>query len=117
MCLLREWIRKRPAGSVRRGVEWVRSASLHHSTDTGRASSRAGAGKEEVEPPAIGPDHGTNVRSRPRVCQADVIFSGSVTRAAALLALLLVCRVSPPPAAAQGLPPYSPINPVAASRS
>jgi hypothetical protein len=40
-----------------------------------------------------------------------------VTRAAALLALLLVCRVSPPPAAAQGLPPYSPINPVAASRS
>ncbi|HEX6616392.1 MAG TPA: hypothetical protein VF046_08815, partial [Gemmatimonadales bacterium] len=39
-----------------------------------------------------------------------------MTRAAALLALLLVCRVSPP-AAAQGLPPYSPINPVAASRS
>lgn len=40
-----------------------------------------------------------------------------MTRAAALLALLLVCRVSPPAAAAQGLPAYSPINPVATARS
>lgn len=39
-----------------------------------------------------------------------------MTRAAALLAFLLVCRVCPP-AAAQGLPEYAPINPVASSRS
>ena len=40
-----------------------------------------------------------------------------MTRAAAFLPFLLVCVVSAPPALAQGLPAYSPINPVAASRS
>src|SRR3990172_2449452 len=90
--------------------------ALQHPTDTGRASSRAGAGKVE-EPPAVGPDHEFNVRGRSRVCQASYLFL-PVTQPTALRTGLLVCLlIAPHPAPAQGLPAYSPVNPVADSRT
>jgi hypothetical protein len=41
----------------------------------------------------------------------------SVTRAAAVLAAIVLCSATPPPAAAQGLPAYTPVNPMADSRT
>ena len=91
--------------------------ALHHATDTGRASSHAGAGKVEVEPPTLGPDHGFNVRAGPRLCQASYLF-GLVKRPSPVrTGLVILSCLLPRSAPAQGLPPYAPINPVADSRT
>src|SRR5882724_1291885 len=91
--------------------------ALHHATDTGRASSHAGVGKVE-EPPAVGLDHGTNVRAGPRVCQASYLLPPVIPfRLAALAGLLVRLVFTPGPAAAQGLPAYAPVNPMADSRT
>ena len=58
-----------------------------------------------------------NVRAGPRVCQASYLFR-LVNRLGPVLAFLSSLLGLPSPAVqAQGLPAYSPINPVAESRT
>ena len=95
--------------------------ALRHATDTGRASSRAGAGKVEVEPPAVGPDHEfERTGRRSRVCQASLSFPPVIRSTRRPLAGLLVCVALVAAAARRarrGCRPSRPINPVAASRT
>jgi len=57
-------------------------------------------------------EHGLTLHSAARALVADRVRCGL-----ALTVTLLVLAPAPPPAAAQGLPEYAPINPVAQSRS
>jgi hypothetical protein len=79
--------------------------------------SRAGAGKGEVEPPVLGPDHGLNVPAGLGVCQASVSCSPVFRAFAATTGFLVTLCLFAPPAGAQGLPAYRPVNPVADSRT
>jgi hypothetical protein len=79
--------------------------------------SHAGAGKEEVGPPALGPDHGSNVPAGRRVCQASYLAGLVICRFAARTGLLACLLLAPSTARAQGLPAYRPVNPVADSRT
>src|SRR5690349_17680876 len=90
--------------------------ALRYATDTGRASSRAGAGKVEEVPRAQGLVHATNVPAGPRICQASYL-SRLVTRPLPLTGPLLLFSLLASPGFAQGLPSYAPINPVADSRT
>jgi hypothetical protein len=79
--------------------------------------SLAGAGKGEVEPPVLGPDHGFNVPVGVGVCQASISCSPVIRRTAVSTGLLVWLLFSAPAARAQGLPAYRPVNPVADSRT
>ena len=89
---------------------------LVHSTDTGRASSPAGDGKEE--PIAALENHGPKLRPGLEPCQEELSFR--VLRVPVWLvrlSLVILALATPAGAWAQGLPSFAPLNPISTSRS
>src|SRR4051812_47277800 len=87
---------------------------LVHSTRTGRASSPAGDGKEE-EAIATRVNHGSKLRRSLEPCQEELSFRVPLfhLRRGWILGYLALAT----PALAQGLPQFSPLNPMSSSRS
>jgi uncharacterized protein DUF3187 len=85
---------------------------LAHATGTGRASSPAGKGKEE--PIAAHQNHGSKLRPGSEPCQEERIFP--VPRQTGCL-LAILALATPARAWAQGLPSFTPLNPMSSSRS
>jgi hypothetical protein len=89
---------------------------LGHSTDTGRASSPAGDGKEE--PIAARENHGPKLRPGSEPCQEELSFRVLRDRLClARLPLVILVLATPAGAWAQGLPSFAPLNPISSSRS
>ena len=87
-----------------------------HSTDTGRASSPAGDGKEE--PIAARENHEPNLRPGLEPCQEELSFR--VLRLPVWpvrLSLVILVLGTPAGAWGQGLPSFAPLNPISTSRS
>jgi hypothetical protein len=89
---------------------------LGHSTDSGRASSPAGDGKEE--PIAVHGNHGPKLRPGLEPCQEELSFRVlHLPACLARLSLVILVLATPAGAWAQGLPPFAPLNPISSSRS